>query len=83
MVELSCVTIFFLTTVLVLARGRPPADLGQGSPAAGAIQPDWVIRNPGPGLDRPKSPRAARGPAGLLRPLGTRGGRGERTRGMQ
>jgi len=44
-----------LTSRLALASGCPPADPGQGSPAAGPIQPDWVARNPGPDWTVPKA----------------------------
>jgi hypothetical protein len=47
--------IYFQTLVLALARGRPPADLGQCSPATGPCRPDWVTRKRGPDWTVPKA----------------------------
>ena len=42
----------FLTLLLALASGRPPAGQGQCSPATVPTLPDWVTRKPRPELDR-------------------------------
>jgi len=67
MVELPCVTKKVLT-----ASVGPRAPAGRPGSRQSGRWPHLAglgHQKSGPRLDRPKSPRAARGPAGLLRPL--------------
>jgi hypothetical protein len=64
-----CGGVFFLTTSTSVGPRAPAGRPGSRQSGRWPHPAGLGHQKFRPGLDRPKSPRAARGPAGLLRPL--------------